>query len=319
MCVDARIGTEFFRFTQTFRMVMDLNLLRVLDVLLQEGSVTRAAARLGSSPAAVSRTLAKLRRAAGDPLLVRAGQGMVPTPRALELKDEVAALVHRADRILGPGPGFTPADLRRTFTIQAADLVVSGSAGPLAARIRAEAPHVEVIFLPESTEDSGALRDGRVDLEIGAAGHHDPETRTEPLVRSTVLGIARQGNPLFDARVVPARFAAAEHIGISRRGKQHGPIDTALAQLGLHRRVAVVVPGHPSALALASSSDLVTIGVAGWLDPFLAALGLRTFDIPLDLPPIELGLAWHPRTATDPAQLWFRARVRTAMLAGLSS
>ncbi|MFB9930808.1 LysR family transcriptional regulator [Amycolatopsis halotolerans] len=298
---------------------MDLNLLRVLDVLLQEGSVTRAAARLGSSPAAVSRTLAKLRRAAGDPLLVRAGQGLVPTPRALELKDEVTALVHRADRILGPGPGFTPADLRRTFTIQAADLVVSGLAGPLAACIQAEAPHVEVVFLPESTEDSGALRDGRVDLEIGAAGHHDPETRTEPLVQSAVLGIARQGNPLFDARVDPARFAAAEHIGISRRGKQSGPIDTALAQLGLHRRVAVVVPGHPSALILASSSDLVTIGIAGWLDPFLTALGLRTFDIPLDLPPIELGLAWHPRTAADPAQLWFRARVRTAMLAGMST
>ncbi|MGW7535755.1 LysR substrate-binding domain-containing protein [Amycolatopsis sp. NPDC054798] len=170
------------------------------------------------------------------------------------------------------------------------------------------------MFLPESTEDSGALRDGRVDLEIGAAGHHDPETRTEPLVLSTVLGVARQGNPLFAAPVDPARFAAAEHIGISRRGKQQGPIDAALAQLGLRRRVAVVVPGHPSALVLASESDLVTIGVVGWLDPFLAALGLRTFPIPLDLPPIELGLAWHPRTAADPAQLWFRNHVRAALL-----
>jgi len=292
---------------------MDLNLLRVLDVLLQEGSVTRAATRLGSSPAAVSRTLARLRRAAGDPLLVRAGQGLVPTARALELKDEVAALVRRADRILGPGTGFAPAELRRTFTVQAADLVVSSLAGTLTARIRAEAPHVRVVFLPESTEDSGALRDGRVDAEIGAPGHHDPETLTEPLVQLTAVGVARQGHPLFDAPIDPARFAAAEHIGISRRGKRDGPIDAALAALGLHRRVTVVVPGHPSALAVAAGSDLVTLAVAGWSVPLLTGLGLRTFPVPLALPPIELGLAWHPRTAADPAQHWFRNHLRKAV------
>ncbi|GAA3532432.1 LysR family transcriptional regulator [Amycolatopsis ultiminotia] len=292
---------------------MDLDLLRVLDVLLQEGSVTRAAERLGSSPAAVSRTLARLRRAAGDPLLVRAGQGLVLTPRALEPKDEVAALVHRAERILRPGPGFAPAELRRTFTVQAADLVVGGLAAPLTARVLAEAPQVNVVFLPESVEESGALRDGRADLELGAAGHRDTETLTEPLLALPIVGVARRGHPLFDGPIDAQRFAAAGHIGVSRRGKRHGPIDSALARLGLTRRVPVVVPGHPSALALAAGSELVTLAVAGWLGPLMDSLGLRTFPIPLELPPIELGLAWHPRTAADPAQRWFREHVKAAV------
>ncbi|MBT1187377.1 LysR family transcriptional regulator, partial [Streptomyces sp. CJ_13] len=131
---------------------MDLNLLRALDVLLQESSVTRAAERLGTSPAAASRMLGKLRRAVGDPLLVRAGQRMVPTPRALELRDEVGALMRRTDTLLTPSAGFDAAHLHRTFTVQAGDLLLTGLAGPLTDRVGAEAPGVDVVFLPESGE-----------------------------------------------------------------------------------------------------------------------------------------------------------------------
>ncbi|MGW5532129.1 LysR family transcriptional regulator, partial [Streptomyces xanthochromogenes] len=116
---------------------MDLNLLRVLDALLRENSVTRAAERLGTSPAAVSRTLARLRRTVGDPLLVRAGQRMVPTPRALELREEVRELLQACDNVLRPGAGFDAVHLRRSFTVQAADLLLAGLAGPLTDRVRA--------------------------------------------------------------------------------------------------------------------------------------------------------------------------------------
>ncbi|WP_030671290.1 LysR family transcriptional regulator [Streptomyces rimosus] len=292
---------------------MDLNLLRVLDALLQENSVTRAAERLGTSPAAVSRTLARLRRAVGDPLLVRAGQGMVPTPRALELRDEVGALLRGCDNVLRPGAGFDAVHLQRSFTVQATDLVLSGVAGTLTERIHKEAPHVDVVFLPESVEGGPALRQGWVDVELGALGPLDPEIRTQPLARMTVAGVARSGHPLFDGRIDVRRFAAAGHIGISRNGKRLGPIDSALAERGLHRRIAVVVPSHTSAMILARNSDLVALTLTDWLPDTTAALGLRTFPIPLDLPTIEFGMAWHPRNAADPGHRWFREHLAAAV------
>ncbi|GAA2894589.1 LysR family transcriptional regulator [Streptomyces mexicanus] len=293
---------------------MDLNLLRVLDALLQENSVTRAAERLGTSPAAVSRSLARLRRAVGDPLLVRAGQGLVPTPRALELRDEVGALLRGCDNVLRPGAGFDPVHLRRTFTVQAAELLVVGLAGTLTERIRTEAPHVDVVFLPEAVEGGPALRQGWVDVELGVLGHLDPEIRTRRLTRVPLVGVARSGHPLFDGRIDARRFAAADHIGISRQGRRLGPIDRALDRQGLRRRIAVVVPSHTSAMLLARDTDLVALTVADWLPDTVRALGLRTFPIPLDLEPLDIGMAWHPRNSSDPGHRWFRDHLAAAVL-----
>ncbi|MGW4274019.1 LysR family transcriptional regulator [Streptomyces seoulensis] len=285
---------------------MDLNLLRALDALLQENSVTRAAERLGTSPAAVSRTLARLRRAVGDPLLVRAGQGLVPTPRALELRDEVRALLRGCDDVLRPGAGFEAVHLQRAFTVQSTELLLAGLAGALTERVQAEAPHVDVVFLPEAVEGGPALRQGAVDVELGVLGHLDPEIRTRHVARAHLVGVARAGHPLFGRRIDARRFAAAGHIGISRLGKRFGPIDTALAERGLRRRVAVVVPSHTGAMLLARDTDLVALTLADWLPGTVAALGLRTFPIPLDLAPLEFGMAWHPRNDADPGHRWFR-------------
>ena len=290
---------------------MDLNLLRVLDVLLQESSVTRAAERLGTSPPAVSRALARLRRQAGDPLLVRAGQGLVPTQRAIDIHQQLSALLADADEILRPGTGFDPSALRRAFTIQAADLFVSSLARPLLHRLGNEAPGVDVIFVSEALEDTNALRRGDVDVELGVLGHLDPETCQDPLTRARILGVARADNPLFDAEIDVHRFAEADHIGSSRRGKTSGPIDTALMELGLHRRVRVVVPNHTSALLLASTTNLVALTTEHWKST-IDNLGMRSFAIPLRLPPLEIGMAWHPRTQNDAAHRWFRQQVTAA-------
>ncbi|MFG3253945.1 LysR family transcriptional regulator [Streptomyces sp. NPDC048172] len=303
----------------------DLNLLRVLDALLQENSVTRAAERLGTSPAAVSRTLARLRRAVGDPLLVRAGQGMVPTPRAEELRGEVAALLRGCDNVLRPGAGFDAAHLQRTFTVQANDLLLVGLTRALTDRVHAEASQVDVVFLPEALEGGPGLRQGWVDVELGVLDHLDPEIRTRPLTRISLVGVAREGHPLFGGvgggtghgggRIDVRRFAEADHIGISRHGKRLGPIDNALAARGLRRRVAVVVPSHTSAMLLARETDLIALTLADWLPGTIDALGLRTFPIPLGLEPLELGMAWHPRNSSDPGHRWFRDHVASAVLA----
>ncbi|MFF5720278.1 LysR family transcriptional regulator [Streptomyces buecherae] len=296
---------------------MDLNLLRALDALLQENSVTRAAERLGTSPAAASRMLAKLRRAAGDPLLVRAGQELVPTPRALELREEVSALVRRSDALFRPATAFDVAGLRRTFTVQAADLLLTGLAGPLLERVHGAAPRVDVVFLAETLEGGPALRQGHADLELGVLGHLDPETRAETLTEVPMVGVARSGHPLFDGPIDARSFAEADHIGVSRRGRRHGPIDAELARRELRRRVAVVVPSYTSAMMLASTSDLVSLTLADWLPETVAALGLRTFPLPLGLPPVAIGMAWHPRNSADQAHRWFRSHVRAVAVGAL--
>jgi DNA-binding transcriptional LysR family regulator len=292
-----------------------MNLLVALDALLAEGGVTRAAERLGTSPAAMSRTLGRLRRVLGDPVLVRAGQSMVPTPRALAMRAEVGSVVQECRRLLVAGEAVDPGTLNRAFTVQTSDLLLAELAAALLASTAAHAPGVTLRFRPESLEAVPALREGLVDLEIGVLDHVDPETRTEALVTTRMRAAVRADHPLTSAPLDPAGFAAAEHISVSRRGRQRGPVDDRLAELGLHRRVPVVLPSHAAALALAARTDLVCLCIG---DP-PPELGLRAMEVPLELPPLVIGLAWHPRHDADQGHRWLREQVRVAVPSLLSA
>ncbi|MFJ5289309.1 LysR family transcriptional regulator [Streptomyces sp. NPDC088348] len=309
--------------SSTSEPVIDANLAVALDALLAEQSVTRAAARLHTSPAAMSRTLARLRRVLQDPLLVRAGQTMVPTPRAQALRDEAAAVVRSLGALLAPGTGVDPAVLRGTFTVQAADLVGAALAPGLLRLARQEAPGVSLRFLAEELEAGQALRDGRIDLEVGSIDHVDPETRVEELVTLRMAAAVRPGHPLTEgAALTPDRLAAAEHVVVSRRGRFSGPLDTALAERNLRRRVSVVLPSHMTAMALAARSDVVCLvptalpgGARSPLTDVATTLGLVLLDIPLPLPPLTVGIAWHPRQAADGGHHWLRDAVRRTLRA----
>ncbi|MFD4936719.1 LysR family transcriptional regulator [Streptomyces virginiae] len=306
--------------------VIDANLAVALDALLTEQSVTRAAARLHTSPAAMSRTLARLRRILQDPLLVRAGQAMVPTPRAQALREETAAVVRRLGALLAPGAGVDPADLRTTFTLQTADLVGAALAPGMSALARQEAPGISLRFRAEEMEAGSALRDGRVDLEIGSIDHVDPEARIEELVTLRMAAAVRPDHPLVEGTLTPERLAAADHVVVSRRGRFTGPLDAALAERNLRRRVAVVLPSHMAAMTLAAGSDIVCLvptpppgGVPSPLTDVATALGLRLLDIPLPLPPLTIGMAWHPRHAADGGHHWLRNAVRRTLHAPCGS
>ncbi|MCA2216057.1 LysR family transcriptional regulator [Jidongwangia harbinensis] len=299
---------------------LDANLAIALDALLTEQSVTRAAARLHTSPAAMSRTLARLRRVLQDPLLVRAGQAMVPTPRAEALREEAAAVVRRLEALLTPSGGIDPTALRRTFTVQASDLVGAALAPGLLALARRQAPGVSLRVLAEDWEASPALRDGRIDLEIGSIDHIDPETQVEDLVTLRMAAGVRAGHPLTEGTVTPGRLAAAEHVAVSRRGRFTGPLDTALAEHGLSRQVNAVLPGHLAAMALAAVGDVVCLVPTALpgeppspLSDAAHALGLRLLDIPVPLPPLTIGMAWHPRHTADAAHHWLRNAVRRVL------
>jgi DNA-binding transcriptional LysR family regulator len=287
----------------------DLNLLVTLDVLLAEGSVARAAQRLRLSPTAMSRALARLREATGDPLLVRAGRGLVATPRALELRARVGQLVQDGEAVLRPAEKLDLNRLIRTFTLRTSEGFAETFGPGLIARTGKEAPGVRLRFVHKSNKDSALLRAGEVDLETGVVGTTTgPEVRAQALFRDRFIGVVRAGHPLSRGKVTPTRYAAGRHIGVSRRGLDKGPIDEALAPLGLERNIATMVDGFATALALARVSDLI----AGVPERHTEGLrgGMHSFPLPVAVPEITVSLLWHPRLDADPAHRWLRACVR---------
>jgi len=287
----------------------DFNLLVTLDVLLAEGSVARAAERLRLSPSAMSRSLARLREVTGDPLLVRAGRGLVATPRALALREEVSRLVQSAEAVLRPADMFDLEKLERTFTIRASDGFVENFGADLIDRTGREAPGVRLRFAQKPDKESKPLRDGAVDLELGVIGEAaGPELRVQALFRDRFVGVVRAGHPLVGEKVTPAGYAAGRHILVSRRGLEHGPIDAALEPHGLQRQIATMVGTYSAALALARDTDLIA-GVPEIYTGKLRA-GLHSFPLPIDVTPITISLIWHPRMDADPAHRWLRILVR---------
>jgi DNA-binding transcriptional LysR family regulator len=286
----------------------DLNLLVTLDVLLSEGSVVRAAQRLQLSASAMSRALARLRDVTGDPLLVRAGRGLVPTPRALELRDRVRQVVDDAETVLRPALKLDLESLSRTFTIRSTEGFVETFGPNLLARIAAEAPNVRLWFVPKLDKDSALLRDGVADLETGVTSKSmGPEIRTQGLFRDRFVGVVRKGHALSKGKVTPERYAAGAHVLVSRRGLEMGPIDQALEQLGLVRRGAVTVGGFGPAIVLAGESDMIATVPERHTQSLWR--GMHHFPLPVPVPEFTISLFWHPRLEADPAHRWLRSVV----------
>ena len=295
---------------------LDLNLLIALDALLAERSVTGAARRLGLSASAMSRTLARLRRTTGDPLLVQAGRILAPTPYAEELSGRVHALVREAQAALRPAAGrLDLATLDRIFTIRAGEGFVELLAAPLAQTVATAAPRVRLRFVPKPDWDAQPLRDGLIDLEIGVLKTAAPEVRSQLLFRDGYVGVARIGHELLEGgSVTPERYAACSHVVASRLGLFRAPIDEALAALGLARDVRLVVPGYPDAMRVARGSDLVALVPASCLGNALAGdhaalLGLARFPLPVHVARFGVSAIWHPRLDADPAHRWLRETV----------
>jgi DNA-binding transcriptional LysR family regulator len=287
----------------------DLNLLHTLDVLLSEGSVTRAAKRLQLSPSAMSRALGRLRALTGDQLMVRAGRGLVPTARAIELRDKVRLWVEEAHVLLRPVDRLDLATLRRTFTLRTSDGFAETFGPALIAAVRTEAPGVRLRFVRKLDKGSEGLRDGTVDLETGVvSGTSGPELRVQALFEDRYVAVVRREHPLVRTGLGLADYAAASHVVAWRQGLDLGGVDDLLMDAGLTRDIAATVDGFSAALALADGSDLVatvperhTAGVRE---------GMAAFPVPLALPDFTISLLWHPRLDGEPAHRWLRQWVR---------
>jgi DNA-binding transcriptional LysR family regulator len=256
----------------------------------------------------MSRALARLRETTGDPLLVRAGRGLVPTPRALALRERVSQLVEDVEAVLRPAEQLDLKRLVRTFTVRTSEGFVENFGPELIARVGEAAPGVRLRFVQKPNKESASLRDGTVDLETGVVGKTTgPELRAQALFRDRFVGVVRVGHALSRGKVTPSRYANGRHISVSRRGLERGPIDEALKPFGLEREIVTIVGGFSTALAVARASDLIASVPERQTGKLRA--GMHTFPLPIRAPELTISLLWHPRLDADPAHRWLRGLV----------
>lgn len=287
----------------------DFNLLVTLDVLLSEGSVAGAARRLQLSPSAMSRALSRLREVTGDPLLVRAGRSLVPTPRALELRSQVGTLVEGANAVLRPAEKLDLSKLQRRFTLRTSEGFVETFGPALMQRLRSEAPGVVLQFVAKPDKGSAPLRDGEVDIETGVIDVTTaPEMRAAPLFEDRWIGVVRSEHSLTRGEVTAERYVNAEHVHVLRRGLHSTDIDDAVHAAGLSRTITMIVHGFSAALFLARETDLVATVPEG----HTAGLrkGMYLFPLPIAVPTFTLSMLWHPRLDGDLAHRWLRRHVK---------
>lgn len=294
-----------FTYTVT-AMQLDLNLLVALDALLEEGSVQGAAARLHVTSPAMSRSLGRIRKATGDQILVRTGRHMTPTTRALAMRTQVHALVQQAHHLLSAQTELDLATLERVFTVRWHDALATTCGTDLIAAVHRQAPGVQLRLTAEPGDDTPELRRGEVDLASSAGPPSLPDIRHRLIGRDRLVLAVRPGHSLTEQPVTAERYAAADHLIVSRRGSLHDRIDDALTALGHERRVIASAPTTATALQLARETELVVTLPDAATRSARHQLGLTTLPLPLDLPAVPLHLLWHQRHDNDPAHAWLR-------------
>lgn len=292
---------------------VDLNLLRVLDALLREGSVQGAAARLHLSPPAVSRALGRLRRVIGDPLFVRSGRNLASTPRADALRSEVAALMEQIAVVLTVPEVPDPSTLERRFRIRADDAILAAIALPLLRSLEHNAPLVDIDFLPELREPYIDLRTTDTDLTIGVHPEPDADIDHQPLLVDRFVAAVRRGHHLTTTRLTAERCAAAHHLNVSPRARRDGPIDSALAEIGLRRTRVTTITSFVVAAHLVATTDLVGNLPSALVRSMGRTLPITTLDIPVPLPTFTISQSWHQRHTNDAAHRFLRESVANTM------
>jgi DNA-binding transcriptional LysR family regulator len=291
---------------------LDLNLLVVLDAVLAERSVVRAARRLHVTPPAVSNALARLRAALGDPLVARSGRGIVPTPRAAELAPALARTLRELDRVVR-GDAFEPASTTRQFTLAIADAGQLVRLPRLAALLGTEMPRARLRVVGIDTLlSSGGLGGTEVDVAVAALGNErTPGVHVTRLYDEHTVLVARRGHPRLGARATRKQLAHLRHVEIHvAPGKGYRDLPGRYARLGIEREVALVVPSFTAAAAVVAGTDLVATLPASLVEVLGDRLGIRAVATPVHALTIEIKLAWHERTEHDPAMRAFRDLVR---------
>jgi len=295
---------------------VNLNLLVAFEALLSERNVGRAATRIGLSQPAMSNALNRLRNLFQDSLFIRTRQGMIPSPRALELAEPVRNGLAQLREALALSTEFSPANSTRTFTIAMSDYAELRVLGRLATELVSAAPGMQIrvrrlerIF----TAPEELLQTGTIDMAIG---FFPPANTLERAIRSADLFtegnvcIGRRSNPtLRTARLNLQVFAKASHVGIFAKPERRGLIDDILLPLRLHRRLAVATPHLLAVPHLVAHSDLIAVVPEGLAERYSGLLNLVVRKLPFKMPPFCMRMLWHERFADDFAHTWFRSKI----------
>ena len=291
---------------------IDLNLLWVLHVVLVEGSVAKAAERLRVTPPAVSNALGRLRDALGDPLLVRSGRRLTPTPKAVELKPALARAFGELERSLTGE--FDARTCKRTFTIALSDADQVSTLPALSKRFAKALPAAELrVVSLDTLASSGGLAGELVDATLGPPFEADGLHREKLFTEDAVI-VARRGHPRVKKGALTRELFNSErhvdiHLLLGQPGAGNRLARDAFARAGLHRTIAVTVQSFAAVASVVSSTDLL-----GGMPRRAAEFYARA--LPLQIlsglgPPLrfEMYLYWHERTHRDPAHVAFRAAV----------
>ncbi|WP_437677091.1 LysR family transcriptional regulator [Sorangium sp. So ce131] len=285
---------------------IDLNLLVVFDALLAEGSVTRAAARVGLSQSAMSHALGRLRALVDDPVLVRTPRGMTPTPRAQELIGPVRAALAEIEANVVRRARFEPTTARRAFTLATADYVELVLMPRLVQKLFSDAPHVDLIARSYDEDMFGSMETGKLDLAIGLFPSVPAGFYRQRLLEERFVCVVRKDHPAVRSKLTLKTYASLPHALISPRGEAGGQVDEVLAKQGLSRRVALRIPHFLVAPLIVAQTDLVLTVPARVARVFADMEALRVMKPPVELGGFALDQVWHERQAKDEAHTWLR-------------
>jgi DNA-binding transcriptional LysR family regulator len=291
---------------------LDLNLLLVLHTVLVERNVARAARRLSVTPSAVSNALARLRVALDDPLTIRSGRGIVPTPRAAALEPILARTLGELGDALR-GQAFEPEKTEREFTLAVADAGQLARLPRIVMLLAREMPRARLrVVSVDTLYAAGGLATTAADLAIGA-GDRTPGVLSEALYEERIVIVARAGHPRAKGKISKQALASLRHVEVHVvPGKGSRALARGFKELGIVRDVAVVVPTFTAAAAVVAATDLVAALPTTLVDVLAARLGLRVVTTPLAPFTTTINLLWHERTDRDPALLAFRELVKRA-------
>ncbi|WP_420993998.1 LysR family transcriptional regulator [Cupriavidus sp. 30B13] len=294
---------------------IDLNLLVVLEALLAERHISRAALRLHLSQPAVSHALGRLRQLLDDPLLVRGQGGLVPSPRAHELAGPLAEALAQVRILLGPS-GFQPATARRGFRLAMSDYGAMALLPGLLRAVRKTAPGIDLVVSQASREGMVAkVADGEVDLALGVFEPLPDGMRSAPLFEESYACMVDAATVRGLGKLDQVAYLARSHVLVTAHGGRVDPVDAAVAKAGGRRKIACVLPHWSVAPALIAGTNLVLTTARRSLAAFEEDARFAVFEPPFALPGFTFSLIWHDRTEADPGQTWLRERVK-AVAAG---
>ena len=287
---------------------VDLNLLKLFDALLKEGSVTAAGARIGLSQPAASRGLARLRRLFNDRILVRSANGWQLTPRALSLSAPIARLLDDASAIIAPSE-FSPATATGRFTLACGDHLASLLVPDLAAELARQAPALDLIIASPAGDNVALIAQGGADLAIGVYDKLPARFYCKQLYEEDFVCIVRQGHALLTVPLTVQRFVHWSHIAISITGLGSSAVDNALKHHGFSRRVAVKAPYFLLASSLVVESDMILTLPRRLAQKLSTSLPITLCELPLSVAPFAPSIIWHERQHYDPAHVWLRQQI----------